>query len=68
MLNRIMFKPEGMHQKTFDRLWRQVEMLESRALKQMLNKSLIRQFRPSNLEEAGQNCAKFTNKPYLGKI
>jgi hypothetical protein len=33
--NRIMFKPKGMHQKTFDRLLRQVHMLENIAVKQL---------------------------------
>ncbi len=33
--NRILFKPKGMHQKTFDRLLTQVHMLENIAVKQL---------------------------------
>ncbi len=41
MLNEIMFKPKGMHQKTFDRLLREVHMLENIAVQQLYQK-LIR--------------------------
>ena len=36
--NVIMFKPKGMHQTTFDRLWRQVYMLENMAVGQISEK------------------------------